>query len=93
LITALNKTKALPYTAQWVQFLRNHDELDLGRLTDEQQQKVFERFGPDKNMQLVRARHTPAACSMLGNQQQLKLAYSLMFSLPGTARLYIMATR
>ncbi|WP_161887944.1 alpha-amylase family protein [Pontibacter russatus] len=84
LAEALEATKDLFFTAQWAQFLRNHDELDLGRLTEEQRQKVFSRFGPDKNMQLydrgIRRRLSP----MLGNRPQVELAYSLMFSLPGT---------
>ena len=41
-----------PATAQWGTFLRNHDELDLGRLTEKQRQAVFAAFGPDKDMQL-----------------------------------------
>ncbi|MEI6949266.1 alpha-amylase family protein [Paraflavisolibacter sp. H34] len=84
LVKALEATRDLFPTCQWAQFLRNHDELDLGRLTDEQRQKVFERFGPEKNMQLyergIRRRLSP----MLGSRQQTELAYSLMFSLPGT---------
>ncbi|HET9533287.1 MAG TPA: alpha-amylase family glycosyl hydrolase, partial [Blastocatellia bacterium] len=84
LADALRATKKLPPTAQWAQFLRNHDELDLGRLTDEQRSEVFARFGPEKNMQLydrgIRRRLAP----MLGDQRQLELAYSLLFSLPGT---------
>jgi maltose alpha-D-glucosyltransferase/alpha-amylase len=84
LITALEKTRTTQHTSQWAHFLRNHDELDLGRLTDEERQKVFERFGPEKSMQLydrgIRRRLAP----MLGSRQQLELAYSIMFSLPGT---------
>ena len=45
-------TKARPATAQWGQFLRNHDELDLGRLEAKQRQIVFREFGPDPDMQL-----------------------------------------
>src|ERR1041384_4972509 len=52
LVAALRATKRLPPTAQWAQFLRNHDELDLGRLTDRQREQVFERVGPAKEMQL-----------------------------------------
>jgi maltose alpha-D-glucosyltransferase/alpha-amylase len=68
-----------------VQFLRSHDELDLGRLTEEQRQKVFAAFGPHKRMQLydrgIRRRLAP----MLGNdRKRLELAFSLLFSLPGT---------
>jgi maltose alpha-D-glucosyltransferase/alpha-amylase len=84
LVKALEATREIPATSQWAHFLRNHDELDLGRLTDEERAKVFARFGPEKNMQLydrgIRRRLSP----MLGNRQQTELAYSLMFSLPGT---------
>ena len=41
LVRALKATKPRPETAQWGLFLRNHDELDLGRLTEEQRQRVF----------------------------------------------------
>jgi glycosidase len=52
LIKALYATRPRPATAQWGMFLRNHDELDLGRLTQQQRQKVFDAFGPSKEMQL-----------------------------------------
>jgi maltose alpha-D-glucosyltransferase / alpha-amylase len=52
LIRALEDTRERPRNAQWVQFLRSHDELDLGRLTPEQRQKVFDAFGPEPRMQL-----------------------------------------
>ncbi|HEY0353276.1 MAG TPA: alpha-amylase family glycosyl hydrolase, partial [Enterovirga sp.] len=85
LIKAMEATKPRPATAQWGLFLRNHDELDLGRLTDEQRQRVFQAFGPDKDMQLydrgIRRRLAPM---LDGDQRRLELAYSLMFTLPGT---------
>ena len=84
LAEALKATQKIPMTAQWAHFLRNHDELDLGRLTDEQREKVFARFGPEEHMQLydrgIRRRLAP----MLGNDRQIELAYSLVFALPGT---------
>src|SRR5206468_3985615 len=52
LVKAMLDTKARPATAQWGLFLRNHDELDLGRLTATQRETVFAAFGPEKNMQL-----------------------------------------
>jgi maltose alpha-D-glucosyltransferase/alpha-amylase len=85
LVWALEQTRRRPRHAQWVQFLRSHDELDLGRLTDEQRRKVFQAFAPQPRMQLygrgIRRRLTP----MLGNDpRRLRLAFSLLFSLPGT---------
>jgi len=85
LAEALKATRPRPATAQWGLFLRNHDELDLGRLTKAQRDTVFKRFGPDKNMQLydrgIRRRLAPM---LGGNRRRLELAYSLMCTLPGT---------
>jgi len=85
LVRALKKTRPRPSTAQWGQFLRNHDELDLGRLTNEQRQTVFDTFGPEPDMQLyargIRRRLAPM---LQGDRRRLELAYSLMLTLPGT---------
>ncbi len=85
LVRSLEKTRPRPATAQWGQFLRNHDELDLGRLTEKQRQAVFAAFGPEKEMQLydrgIRRRLAPM---LQGDRRRLELAYSLMMTLPGT---------
>src|SRR6185437_7859859 len=85
LTEALKTTKPRPANAQWAQFLRNHDELDLGRLTSKQRQAVFAAFGSEPNMQLykrgIRRRLAPM---MQGDRRRLELAYSLMMTLPGT---------
>jgi maltose alpha-D-glucosyltransferase/alpha-amylase len=88
LVRALESTYRRPPAAQWVHFLRSHDELDLGRLTDAQRARVFEAFGPAKEMQLydrgIRRRIAP----MLDNdRRKLELAFSLLFTLPGTPML------
>jgi maltose alpha-D-glucosyltransferase/alpha-amylase len=75
----------IPSYCQWANFLRTHDELDLGRLTGGERNEVFQAFGPDPNMQLygrgIRRRIAP----MLGNNRdRLELAHSLMLTLPGT---------
>ena len=85
LIKALTATSARPSTAQWGNFLRNHDELDLGRLSKRQREMVFAAFGPDAGMQLyqrgIRRRLAPM---LQGDRRRLELAYSLMMTLPGT---------
>ena len=85
LIKALQKTKPRPATSQWGLFLRNHDELDLGRLTPKQRQRVIDAFAPDKDMQLydrgIRRRLAPMLAS---DRRRLELAYSLLLTLPGT---------
>jgi maltose alpha-D-glucosyltransferase / alpha-amylase len=85
LAKAIEATKPRPASAQWGLFLRNHDELDLGRLTKAQRTTVFKRFGPDKNMQLYNRGIRRRLAPMLGgNRRRLELAYSLMYTLPGT---------
>jgi maltose alpha-D-glucosyltransferase/alpha-amylase len=82
--TALEQTKDIPQTAQWANFLRNHDELDIDRLKPAQRDAVFARFGPSKNMQLYGRGIRRRLASMLGDRRHIELANSLMFSLPGT---------
>lgn len=80
--------KKLPQTTikeQMGTFIRNHDELDLERLTDKEREEVYKVFAPEKRMRIygrgIRRRLAP----MLNNNRKwMELAYSLMFSLPGT---------
>src|SRR5690606_34201692 len=84
LAKAIEATRIDFPTSHWANFLRNHDELDLGRLSEKQLEKVYEKFAPEENMRLydrgIRRRLGP----LLGNRRQIELAYSLIFSLPGT---------
>jgi maltose alpha-D-glucosyltransferase/alpha-amylase len=85
LVKALQATKPHPATAQWGLFLRNHDELDLGRLEEGQRQRVFSAFGPQPEMQLYQRGIRRRLAPMLdGDRRRLELAYSLLFTLPGT---------
>ena len=82
---ALKATKPRPKTAQWGMFLRNHDELDLGRLSNSQRESVFQAFGPEPSMQLYQRGIRRRLAPMLdGDRRRIELAYSLMFTLPGT---------
>jgi maltose alpha-D-glucosyltransferase / alpha-amylase len=85
LVAALKRTKKRPATAQWGTFLRNHDELDLARLTKQQRQTVFDAFAPKKEMQLYdRGIRRRLATMLNGDRRRMELAYSLLFTLPGT---------
>jgi maltose alpha-D-glucosyltransferase/alpha-amylase len=89
LVKSLRERPDPPEEAQWGTFVRNHDELTLDKLTDEERQEVFDAFGPEESMQLygrgLRRRLPP----MLGNDlRRLKMVYSLLFSLPGTPVLF-----
>ena len=85
LIESLNTLPALQDMAQWATFLRNHDELDLSRLTDEQRRDAFAEFAPKPDMQLygrgIRRRLAPM---LRGDRRHIELAYALQFAMPGT---------
>jgi trehalose synthase len=89
LVTALRQRPAIDDTCQWATFLRNHDELTLDKLTDAQRQEVFAAFGPDPAMQVFDRGLKRRLPTMLeGDPRRIRMAYSLMFSLPGTPTLY-----
>jgi maltose alpha-D-glucosyltransferase/alpha-amylase len=78
----------IPRDAQWVHFLRSHDELDLGRLTDAQRERVFKAFAPEPSMQLYNRRIRRRLGPMRGNdRRRMELAFSLLLALPGTPML------
>ncbi|MBV9172086.1 MAG: alpha-amylase family protein [Chloroflexi bacterium] len=87
--TILRKTfqqlPPLPPTAQWANFLRNHDEIDLGRLADDERELCFRAFAPEPDMQLygrgIRRRLAPM---LQGDRRRMELMNSLLFTLPGT---------
>jgi maltose alpha-D-glucosyltransferase / alpha-amylase len=84
-IEALRATPSLPPGAQWATFLRNHDEVDLSRLTAEQRDEVFAAFGPEPSMRLYDRGIRRRLASMLGGDRaRIELAYSLQFTLRGT---------
>jgi maltose alpha-D-glucosyltransferase/alpha-amylase len=89
LVDALDESAGIPGADRWASFLRNNDELDLGRLSDDDRRLVFRRFAPSERMQLyargVRRRLAP----MLGNdRRRLELAFALLLALPGTPVLF-----
>ncbi len=79
----------VPEDSQWANFVRNHDELTLDKLTDEERKEVFAAFGPEERMQLfgrgLRRRLPPM---LGGDRERIRLVYSLMLTLPGTPVLF-----
>ena len=89
LATALTQRPQIPDDCQWVTFVRNHDELTLDKLSDEEREEVFAAFGPEPEMQLygrgLRRRVPPM---LDGEPRRMRMVYSLLFSLPGTPALF-----
>ena len=89
LAKAIGTDIGLHDTAQWAQFLRNHDELDLGRLSTADRKRVFEALGPDERMQIYdRGLRRRLAPMLNGDRAKLELVHSLLMALPGTPVLW-----
>jgi maltose alpha-D-glucosyltransferase/alpha-amylase len=85
---ALDNTPLIPHDAQWCTFLRNHDELTLEMVTEEERQWMWDQYAPQPRMRLnlgIRRRLAP----LLDNDRRLiELANSLLFTLPGAPIIY-----
>ena len=89
LAKALTSRPKIPPEAQWATFVRNHDELTLDKLTDDERQEVFAAFGPEPQMQVYGRGLVRRLPPMLdGDPRRVRMVYSLMFSLPGTPVLF-----
>jgi trehalose synthase len=89
LAAALTNTVRETDDQQYANFLRNHDELTLDKLTERERREVFAAFGPAEEMQLFGRGLRRRLPSMFGGDtQRTRMAYSLMFSLPGTPVLF-----
>ncbi|PRY50734.1 trehalose synthase [Geodermatophilus tzadiensis] len=89
LATALTSRPEVDPDSQWATFVRNHDELTLDKLTEDERKEVFAAFGPEERMQVygrgLRRRLPPM---LDGDPRRVRMVYSLLFSLPGTPVLF-----
>lgn len=86
LVEGLKALPSIPEIGQWGNFIRNHDELTLDKLSDAQHDEIAAVFAPDRKQMWIydrgiRRRFAPM---VEGDPRRLRLAYSLMFTLPGT---------
>lgn len=88
IVDILQQTPAIPETAQWALFLRNHDELTLEMVTDEERDYMYRMYAHIYQARLnlgIRRRLAP----LLGNdRRRIELLNALLFSLPGTPVIY-----
>jgi maltose alpha-D-glucosyltransferase/alpha-amylase len=88
IIDILEQTPVIPETCHWALFLRNHDELTLEMVTDEERDYMYRVYAHDPQARInlgIRHRLAP----LLGNhRRKIELMKSLLFSLPGTPVLY-----
>ncbi len=88
LVWILNRTPEIPENCQWCTFLRNHDELTLEMVTPEEREWMWQEYAPQPRMRLnlgIRRRFAPL---LDNNPARMRLAFGLLFSLPGSPIIY-----
>jgi maltose alpha-D-glucosyltransferase / alpha-amylase len=88
IVEIMQQTPAIPDTCQWAIFLRNHDELTLEMVTDEDRDYMYREYAMDPRMRInlgIRRRLAPL---MDNGRRRIELLHSLLFTLPGTPVMY-----
>ncbi|AKJ03632.1 trehalose synthase [Archangium gephyra] len=88
IVEILQQTPDIPETCQWAIFLRNHDELTLEMVTDEDRDYMYREYATDPRMRInlgIRRRLAPL---MDNGRRRIELMHSLLFTLPGTPVMY-----
>ncbi len=88
LVDIVQQTPAIPESCQWAVFLRNHDELTLEMVTDEERDYMYRAYASERRARInlgIRRRLAPL---MGNNRRRIELLNGLLFSLPGTPVMY-----
>jgi maltose alpha-D-glucosyltransferase/alpha-amylase len=88
IIDIMQKTPDIPDTCQWCTFLRNHDELTLEMVTEQERGWMWEQYAPEDRMRLnlgIRRRLAPL---LDADESRIFLGYGILFGLPGSPVIY-----
>ena len=88
IIEILQQTPEIPDSCQWFIFLRNHDELTLGMVTDVERDYMYDEYAMDKSMRIYRGIRRRLAPMMDNDRRRIELLNGLLMSLPGTPIVY-----
>ncbi len=88
IVEILGRTPALPESCQWAMFLRNHDELTLEMVTDEERDYMYRMYASDQRARInlgIRRRLAPL---LQNDRPRIEVMNALLFSMPGTPVIY-----
>src|SRR4051794_3043300 len=88
IIDILEQTPELPSGCQWALFLRNHDELTLEMVTDEERDYMYRRYARDPQMRINVGIRRRLATLLQDDRRKVELLNALLLSLPGTPTIY-----
>jgi maltose alpha-D-glucosyltransferase/alpha-amylase len=88
IVEILERTPEIPASCQWGMFLRNHDELTLEMVTDDERDYLYDEYAKDRRMRLNMGIRRRLAPLMDNGRRRIELLHALLFSLPGSPFLY-----
>jgi maltose alpha-D-glucosyltransferase/alpha-amylase len=88
IVDILKATPPIPENCQWATFLRNHDELTLEMVTEENRQFMWEEYAPEKRARINLGIRKRLATLLDNDRRKIELMNVLLFSMPGTPVLY-----
>jgi maltose alpha-D-glucosyltransferase/alpha-amylase len=88
IVEILEQTPAIPETSQWALFLRNHDELTLATVTDEERDYMYRIYAKGNQARLYLGIRRRLAPLLSNDRKSIELLNALLFSMPGTPVLY-----
>lgn len=88
IIDILEQTPSIPENSQWALFLRNHDDLMLSMVTEEERDYLYKVFAQDHGAKINQGIRRRLAPLLLNDRRKIELLNSLLFSLPGTPMIY-----
>ncbi len=88
IVDILEQTPEIPDGCQWALFLRNHDELTLEMVTDEERDLMYRSFAPELRMRVNLGIRRRLAPMLRGDLRKIQLMYGMLLALPGTPILY-----
>ena len=88
IVEILRQTPDIPETCQWAMFLRNHDELTLEMVTDEERDYMYQAYAADPQMRINVGIRRRLAQLMENSRRRIELMNSLLMSMPGTPIIY-----
>lgn len=88
LVDIMQQTPAIPENCQWCIFLRNHDELTLEMVTDEERDYMYRSYAKDPQARINQGIRRRLAPLLNNNRKKIELMNGLLFSFPGTPVIY-----
>src|SRR5947208_6577084 len=88
MLEILDRTPDIPFNCQWCLFLRNHDELTLAMVTDEERDYMFRAYTQDRQAKLFLGIRHRLAPLLRNDRRRIELMNALLFSMPGTPVVY-----